>query len=134
MTNGAVGLDRIGQILVAVKDLERAVAFYRDVLGLRFLFQFPGMAFFDCGGIRLYLTTPDSAEIAATSIIYYRVSAIEDTARTLEARGVRFIQPPRLVHEDAAHELWLAFFVDSEDNRAALMSEVPKEAGAGLAM
>jgi methylmalonyl-CoA/ethylmalonyl-CoA epimerase len=104
------------------------------VLGLRFLFQFPGMAFFDCGGIRLYLTTPDSAEIAATSIIYYRVSAIEDTARTLEARGVRFIQPPRLVHEDAAHELWLAFFVDSEDNRAALMSEVPKEAGAGLAM
>lgn len=126
MTTDALSISGIGQILIGVKDVDRAVAFYRDVLGLKFLFQFPGMAFFDCGGIRLYLGIPEKPEYAATSILYYRVPSIAAAASTLEARGVVFKEPPRLVHEDARHELWLAFFEDSEGNGVALMSEVPK--------
>jgi methylmalonyl-CoA/ethylmalonyl-CoA epimerase len=116
----------IGQIAIAVKDVERATAFYRDVLGLKFLFQFPGMAFFDCGGVRLYLTRPEKPEFAQTSILYYRVAGIEAAARALEARGVRFAEGPRKVHQDERHELWLASFQDSEGNHCALMSEVPR--------
>jgi catechol 2,3-dioxygenase-like lactoylglutathione lyase family enzyme len=126
MTAADFGLSSIGQISIAVKDVERAIAFYRDVLGLKFLFQFPGMGFFDAGGVRLYLTLPEKPEFAGTSILYYRVPDIREAARTLEARGVVFRETPHLVHQDARHELWLGFFQDSEDNPVALMSEVPK--------
>lgn len=126
MTADGFGLSAIGQISIAVKDVERAVAFYRDVLGMKFLFQFPGMGFFDCGGVRLYLALPEKPEFAGTSILYYRVPDIREAAKTLEARGVTFAEPPHLVHQDARHELWLGFFKDSEGNPTALMSEVPK--------
>jgi catechol 2,3-dioxygenase-like lactoylglutathione lyase family enzyme len=126
MTSADSGLSSIGQISIAVKDVDRAIAFYRDVLGLKFLFQFPGMGFFDAGGVRLYLAIPEKPEFAGTSILYYRVSDILEAARTLEARGVVFREKPHLVHQDARHELWLGFFEDSEDNPVALMSEVPK--------
>jgi len=126
MTSEGFGLSGIGQISIAVKDVERAVAFYRDVLGMKFLFQFPGMAFFDAGGVRLYLTLPEKPEFAGTSILYYRVSDIREAAKTLEARGVTFAEAPHLVHQDARHELWLGFFKDSEGNPTALMSEVMK--------
>jgi catechol 2,3-dioxygenase-like lactoylglutathione lyase family enzyme len=115
----------IGQISIIVKDIDRAKAFYRDTLGLRFLFEFPGMAFFDCGGVRLYLAGADEPGLG-TSILYYRVADIRAAAATLESRGVAFGQQPAKVHEDARHELWLAFFKDSEDNTVALMSEVGK--------
>jgi predicted enzyme related to lactoylglutathione lyase len=129
MTEAPIHLDRIGQIAIAVKDVERATAFYRDVLGMAFLFQFPGMAFFDCGGIRLYLFEQDDAQAGArrTSIIYYRVADIVEAARQLEARGVTFTQAPFVVHQDDRHELWLAAFRDSEGNDLELMSEVAKK-------
>jgi predicted enzyme related to lactoylglutathione lyase len=117
------GLSQIGQIAVWVQDVERATAFYRDVLGLRFLFQFPGMAFFDAGGTRLYLTK-GQAEADRASILYYRVDSIQDAYETLRARGVEFIQKPGLTHQDERHQLWLAFANDSEGNHFALMSEV----------
>jgi len=120
------GLGRIGQISVTVKDVERATAFYRDVLGMRFLFQFPGMAFFDCGGVRLYLARPEKPEFDRSSVVYYRVDSIEDAARTLKARGVVFESEPHKLHADDRHELWMGFFKDTEDNTLALMSEVPK--------
>lgn len=82
------------------------------------------MAFFDCGGVRLYLAPADKPDLG-TSILYYRVADIRGTAAALEARGVTFLQKPTKAHEDARHELWLAFFKDSEENTAALMSEVP---------
>lgn len=126
MTTGALSLSAIGQISISVKDVDRAVAFYRDVLGMKFLFQFPGMAFFDCGGVRLYLAVPEKPEFSGTSILYYRVSAIREAAKALEERGVRFEEQPHLVHQDARHELWLGFFKDSEGNPTALMSEVMK--------
>jgi predicted enzyme related to lactoylglutathione lyase len=125
MPDRPAALESIGQISIIVKDVERARNFYRDVLGLTFLFEFPGMAFFDCGGVRLYLAPADKPGLG-TSILYYRVADIRATAATLESRGVAFLQQPAKVHEDARHELWLAFFKDSEDNTLALMSEVSR--------
>jgi methylmalonyl-CoA/ethylmalonyl-CoA epimerase len=118
-----LAIESIGQIAISVKDVERATAFYRDTLGLRFLFAFPGMAFFDCGGVRLYLTRPQQAEHAHASILYYRVADIRAAAATLESRGVVLLQQPVKVHEDDRHELWLAGFNDSEGNTLELMSE-----------
>ncbi len=127
MTTEFPGLREIGQIHVSVKDVDRAVHFYRDVLGMRFLFQFPGMAFFDCGGVRLYLGVPEKPEFDRSSIIYYRVPSIGLAVEALKGRGVEFVTEPRKTHEDARHELWLAFFRDPDGNHLALMSEVPKE-------
>ena len=120
-------LERIRQIGVNVKDLERAVRFYRDVLEMKFLFQAPPqMAFFDCGGVRLLLGVADRPEIDhPASIIYYLVGDIKAAHQVLRERGVKFLTAPHLVTRMPDHELWLADFRDSEDNIVALMSEVP---------
>jgi predicted enzyme related to lactoylglutathione lyase len=122
-------LSQIGQIFVNVKDLDRAIAFYRDILGMTFLFQAPpGMAFFDCGGVRIMLGIADRPEIDhPASIIYYKVDDIEKVAEVFKARGVEFILDPHLVAPMPTYDLWLADFKDSEGNILALMSEVPKE-------
>ena len=121
----AVELKQIGQVYVTAHDLERAVAFYRDVLGMSFLFQVPKMAFFDCGGVRLMLGLPEKPEFDhPASILYYRVPDIQATAKGLEAKGVRFETAPHLVAKLPDHDLWLAFFRDGEGNLLALMSEV----------
>lgn len=126
MASAVAAIQSIGQISIVVKDVERAKTFYRDTLGLTFLFAFPGMAFFDCGGVRLYLAAAEKPELDRTSILYYRVADIHAAAAALEARGVAFIQQPAMVHQDARHELWLAEFKDSEGNTLALMSEVSR--------
>ena len=122
-------LSQIGQIFVNVKDLDRAIEFYRDTLGMTFLFQAPpNMAFFDCGGIRIMLGIADNPEVDhPASIIYYKVDDIEKVYEILDARGVEFIVKPHLVAPMPAYDLWLADFKDSEGNILALMSEVPKE-------
>ena len=122
-------LTRIGQIFVNVKDLDRAVAFYRDILGMKFLFQAPpAMAFFDCDGIRLLLGVADRPEINhPASIIYYKVDDIERVYEVFKARGVEFIVKPHLVAPMPTYDLWLADFKDSEGNFCALMSEVPRQ-------
>jgi methylmalonyl-CoA/ethylmalonyl-CoA epimerase len=126
---GTIGISGIGQIAVNVHDIDRAIAFYRDVLGLKFLFQAPNMAFFDCGGIRLMLGLPDKPELDhPASILYYRVDDIAAAHASLRSRDVRFEHEPRKVHEDERHELWLAFFRDPDGNPVALMSEVPRTA------
>jgi methylmalonyl-CoA/ethylmalonyl-CoA epimerase len=119
------GLSRIGQIAVIVHDLPKAVAFYRDVLGMKFLFEVPKMAFFDCGGIRLMLGIPETPELDhAASILYYKVDDIQSAYQALKSRGVRFEGEPGLVARMPDHELWLAEFRDMEGNVLALMSEV----------
>ena len=125
-TPGEFGLERIGQIAVTVRDLERAIRFYRDILGMRFLFQAPPqMAFFDCGGVRLLIGVPERPEHDhPASIIYYRVADIRAAHDTLRERGVTFVTPPHLVAKLPDHDLWLADFRDSEENILALMSEV----------
>jgi len=121
------GLERIGQIAVPVKDVARAVAFYRDRLGMKLLFEAPpGLAFFGCGDVRLMLSAPETPELAhPASILYYRVADIDAAHASLLDRGVRFEHPPQLVHRAETYELWMAFLRDSEDNLLALMQERP---------
>ena len=126
------GLSRIGQIAMTVGDLPRAVAFYRDVLGMRFLFEAPpAMAFFDCGGIRLMLSRPEDEGPAAgqrfASILYYTVPDIAQAAAVLGGRGVRFETAPHLVARLPHADLWMGFFRDPDGNLLAIMSEVARD-------
>lgn len=118
------GLRRVGQIAINVHDLARAVRFYRDTLGMPLLFEVPGMAFFDCGGVRLMLGLPSGLEYDhPASIVYYRVDDIQGARDVLEERGVRFTSAPHRVARMRDHDLWMGFFPDSEGNVLALMSE-----------
>lgn len=125
--NTEFGLSEIGQIFVNVRDLDRAVAFYRDQLGMKHLFNAPPqMAFFDLGGIRLLLGVAEKPEFDhPASLVYYKVPDIQAAHAILEGRGVRFEHPPHLVHRGEGYELWLASFRDLDANPLALMSEVP---------
>lgn len=117
----------IGQIAVNVHDLPKAVAFYRDVLGLRFLFETPSMAFFDVNGIRLMLGKPEKPEFDhPSSILYYKVADLRETHKTLIGKNVTFESEPHLVARMPNHELWMAFFRDIDGNMLALMSEIPR--------
>src|SRR5262245_20079219 len=122
------GLSSIGQIAVNVHDLPRAVAFYRDALGMRPLFEVPPtMAFFDCSGVRLMLSLPERPEYDhPSSIIYYKVDDIQQAAATLQARGVAFDSAPHRVATLAHADLWMAFLRDVDGNPVGLMSEVPR--------
>lgn len=121
----AFGLSRIGQIAVTARDLERAVAFYRDVLGMPFLFRAPNLAFFDCAGVRLMLSTPEGPRFDhPASVIYYAVDDLPAAHATLRERGVTFLDAPHLIARMPDHELWMAFCKDSEGNTLGLMSEV----------
>ena len=119
----------IGQASINVHDLDKALAFYRDALGLRFLFQAgPKMAFFDCGGLRLMLAIPEKPEFDHPgSVFYFKVGDIQAVTATLQSRGVRFEGAPHLIAAMPDHDLWMAFFRDPDGNLAALMSEVPRK-------
>ena len=114
----------VGQIAVIVQDLARAVGFYRDVLGLTFLFETGGMAFFDCGGVRLMLTHAEKPESAGSSIIYYKTGDIQGAAASMSGGGAQFVSEPHLIAKMPDHDLWMAFLRDSEGNLVGLMSEV----------
>ncbi len=126
MNESDFGLERLGQVFMPAKDLARAVAFYRDVLGMRFLFEVPNMAFFDLDGVRLMLGKPDDGSDHPGSILYYLVPDIEQAHEVLIDRGVECELVPTLIAEMSDHDLWMAFFRDSEANRLALMAEVPR--------
>ncbi|OGO57483.1 MAG: hypothetical protein A2V85_12470 [Chloroflexi bacterium RBG_16_72_14] len=125
MPDTAFGLSTIGQVLVPVRDAERAAAFYRDALGLRFLFAFPHMAFFDADGVRLYLAEPERRDFDGRATLYFRVPDIGAAVEALEARGVSFGERPHVVHRDGSSELWMCFTKDPDGNNIGLMSEVP---------
>ena len=129
MTEAAAefGLSSIGQIAVNVHDIKKAITFYRDALGMKFLFQAGDMAFFDCGGVRLMLSLPDKPEFDhPSSIIYYKVPDIQTACDLLSSRGVHFEEKPILVARLQDHDLWMASFRDVDNNLLALMSEVPR--------
>ena len=124
---GFDGLGTIGQIHVSVTDVDRSVVFYRDVLGIPFLFRVPGqpMAFFDCDGVRLYLGVPESEDFRSRGVLYFTVDDIEEAHRVLVDRGVTFRDEPHLVHRTEGSELHMGFFTDPDGNNLALMAEVP---------
>ncbi len=119
------GLGSIGQIHVSVTDVDQAVTFYRDVLGLPFLFQVPGqpMAFFDCDGVRLYLGVPEEESFRSNPVLYFRVEDIAEAHAELERRGASFVDAPHVVHRDGSSELWMAFLKDPDGNNLALMQD-----------
>jgi methylmalonyl-CoA/ethylmalonyl-CoA epimerase len=121
------GLSTIGQIGITVKDVARAVAFYRDVLGMNLLFQVPNMGFFACDGVRLMLSTAENPAEQYSSIVYFRVPDIQHAFQTLSQRGAPFDAEPHLLARMPGHDLWMAFFRDPDRNLLALMSEVPRE-------
>jgi methylmalonyl-CoA/ethylmalonyl-CoA epimerase len=114
----------IGQIALTISDLQRAIGFYRDTLGLRFLFETGGMAFFDCGGVRLMLSKAETPASTYSSILYYKTDDIYKASDQLRAKGVAFEAEARMIAKMPDHELWMAFFRDSEGNLVGLMSEV----------
>ena len=129
MASNGFSLSRIGQIYVTAHDLDRAVAFYRDTLGVKELFRVPRMAFFDCGGVRLMLGVPEKPEFDhPSSILYFDVPDIQSAHRVLKDRGVKFETEPHFVAPLGAKDLWMAFFRDSEDNVMALQSEQTRQA------
>jgi len=124
-----LNLSRIGQIAVSVSDIDRATEFYRDTLGMRFLFSAPpGMSFFDCDGVRLMLTVPERGAESRkdNSVIYYTVEDVRQATDTLKSRVVPFIGEPHVIHRTDTYDLWMSFFTDPDGNVLALMAEVPK--------
>jgi methylmalonyl-CoA/ethylmalonyl-CoA epimerase len=127
-----LGLGKIGQIAMPVQDFRRAVAFYRDTLRIKFLFEAPpALAFFDCDGVRLMLDKPEDKEFERHgSVLYFRVPDIDSAYETLRARGVAFEGAPHVIHKTPDYELWMCFFRDTERNMLALMAEVSIPRGA----
>jgi methylmalonyl-CoA/ethylmalonyl-CoA epimerase len=123
-----VGIARLGQIQMRAHDVERAAAFYEDVLGLKLLFKAPpNLAFFDVGGVRLMIDKPEKPEFDHPgSILYFAVPDIQSAYARLKESGVRFEDEPHMIARMPDHDLWMSFFRDSEDNVLALMSEVKR--------
>ena len=122
---GFDGLARIGQIHLSVTDVDRAVEFYRDVLGVPFLFRVPRrpMAFFDCDGVRLYIGEPEAEEYRTRGMVYFTVPDVDETYGALSERGVAFLDAPHVVHRDDHTEIRMAFFRDPDGNNLAVMTE-----------
>ncbi len=116
-------LTGILQIGIPVREVERATAFYREVLELRFLMNGPNMAFFDCGGVRLYLTGSSGPHEIGAPAIYFRTNNIDKQYETLKKKNVAIHQAPHVIANLPGQDLWLMWFRDSEDNLLAIMEE-----------
>jgi predicted enzyme related to lactoylglutathione lyase len=117
----------VGQIHISVTDLDRSIAFYRDTLGIPFLFRVPGqpMAFFQSGDVRLYLGHPESPEFHSNALLYFTVDDIDAEYARLTEAGVPMGDPPHLIHKTADTELWMTFFTDPDGQHLALMQNRP---------
>jgi DNA-binding CsgD family transcriptional regulator/catechol 2,3-dioxygenase-like lactoylglutathione lyase family enzyme len=118
----------LGQIARTVRSTEESRTWYRDVLGLPELYAFPGLAFFDLGGVRLMLTEEDGGASAQESLLYLRVPDLHAAKEELESRGVKFTHAPHMIHrhEDGTEE-WMSFLEDDEGRPLALMTQVRTE-------
>lgn len=120
-----IGISRLGQIAINVYDLDRATAFYRDILGLPLLFTAGTLAFFDCSGVRLMLSRPEKPEFDhPSSILYFTVPDIVSAHRQMLSSGVHFEDAPHLIAKMPTHDLWMTHFHDTEKNLLALMCEM----------
>lgn len=126
-TQDGAALSRIGQIAINAHDVDRATAFYRDVLELPHLFRAGQLSFFDCGGVRLMLDKAEKPEFDhPSSILYFQVGDIGAAHKRLKEAGARFEDEPHVIAQMPKYDLWMTFFRDSEGNLLALMSEVPR--------
>ena len=124
-------IENIGQIAIRARDLPASVAFYRDTLGLDYLFEAGSLAFLMCGDVRLMLAVPENEEVDhPSSTVYFRVADLPAAYAELTGRGVEFVDEPHLIAKLPDHELWMAFFRDPDGNLLGLMSEV-REPAAG---
>ncbi len=121
-TEGDWAMGPIGQISRQVRDVAAARTWYGEVLGLPHLYSFGNLAFFDCDGVRLFLS---ESEGDGDSILYFRVPDIHAAQQRLEAQGITFINAPHMIHrhEDGTEE-WMAFFNDNEGRPLAIMTQV----------
>ena len=119
-------LTGILQIAIPAADIARATAFYRDVLELRFLMDGPNMAFFDCGGVRLYLASGEGAGQPGVTYLYFRTANIDQQFATLQERKVKIVRPPHIIANLPDQDLWLLWFRDSEGNLLGIMEEPKK--------
>ena len=127
--DGTVRLGAIGQISRRVSDIPKAVEWYRDVLGLPHLYTFGNLAFFDCGGTRLFLNNEGSGADSGDSILYFRVDDINAAHAELAGRGVTFAGAPHMIHRhENGVEEWMAFFTDPDGKYLAIMAQVPPKA------
>ncbi|CAM3851280.1 VOC family protein [Mesobacillus thioparans] len=118
-------IQKIGQIGIPVKNIERATAFYQEKLGLTLLFNTDTMAFFDCDGVRLLLTLPENEQFAhPSSVLYFQVGDLKAKYEELLSAGVNFVGEPHVVAKIGNTETWMVFFMDSEENTHAFISEV----------
>lgn len=125
--SGYEGLSHIGQIAIRVKDPARATEFYRDKLGMKFLFAAGPLSFFDCGGVRLMLSPAEAPRFDhPSSLIYFKVDDIQAQYAAMQAAGVKFEDKPHIVAPMPTYDLWMTHFSDTEDNLLVLMCEVPK--------
>ena len=117
----------LGQVSLLVRDTDRAVAFYRDVLGLPHLFTFGALAFLDVAGVRLYLQTCSAEDWRPGSVLYFAVEDIAAAYAALEEQGVTTVRAPQVIHthESTGAQEWMAFFEDTEGNTLALLARVP---------
>ncbi len=123
-TTQTVHLEEIAQIALTVQNLDEAKTFYRDTLGMRFLFDAGTMAFFQCGPIRLMIGISDKPSTPSGTIVYFRVPDLQSACSALKNKAVVFTQEPHLVARMKSHDLWLAFLNDPAGNTLGLMSEV----------
>ena len=122
-----LNLSQIGQIALPVADVDRAEAFYEQVIGLRKLYRFGDLSFFDCAGVRLLLEkAADPATITPRGCIYFRCADIALAVAELDKRGLKFKSRPHLIARMEDHDLWMAFFKDPDGHTLALMQEAPK--------
>jgi len=123
----SINIESIGQIAIAVSDIKKAITFYQDILEIELLFETPnGLAFFQCGEIRLMLTTLQGGESDHnTSVIYYKVNDIQQVASTLKSKNIVFVQEPQLTAKMPDHELWMGFIRDPDQNLIGIMAELP---------
>lgn len=125
-TNSKQPVGSIGQVSLSVRDIPRAERFYGEVLGLPHLFTFGDLAFFDAGGVRLYLHRKDEADWRPGSIVYFAVEDIHAAQKQMMASGVEFSGAPHLIHtHDDGNEEWMTFLADGEGNTLGLMASVP---------
>ena len=117
-------INSVYQVSISADDLDAAVDFYRDKLGMTFIGQFPpGLAIFNCDGVHLMLSAIPGEASTGNSVIYFNVPDIQVGYETLKKRGVEFSSEPHVIHSTDNYELWMAFFKDPDGNTMAIADE-----------